>query len=151
MAEDIRAQAQATLKEVEAVTTALLPEPKGELIRIDVADAGLQAEIAQRKAEIDIGNTQSIIRFGSAAQAELQVISQDMLAGVRNKDVGPAGRLRCARSSPRSAAFRSDELDLRPQAQLVGAADRLGRRRWPSSWRTTRTCRARSTRSPTSC
>ncbi len=106
MAEDIRAQAQATLKEVEAVTTALLPEPKGELIRIDVADAGLQAEIARRKAEIDVGNTQSIIRFGSSAQAELQAISQDMLAGVRNKDVGPAGRLACATSSPRSAAFR---------------------------------------------
>ena len=38
-----------------------------------------------------MGNTQSIIRFGSAAQAELQAISQEMLSGVRNKDVGPAG------------------------------------------------------------
>jgi uncharacterized protein YaaN involved in tellurite resistance len=51
-----------------------------------------QAEaIRTRMAELDMGNTQSIIRFGSAAQAELQVISQDMLADVKNKDVGPAG------------------------------------------------------------
>ncbi|MBA3324881.1 MAG: toxic anion resistance protein, partial [Rhodobacteraceae bacterium] len=91
MAEDIRAQAQATLQEVQAVTTALMPEPKGELTTIDPADPALKAEIDRRVAEIDIGDTQSIIRFGSTAQAELQVISQDMLSGVRNKDVGPAG------------------------------------------------------------
>lgn len=42
-------------------------------------------------APIDINDMQSIIRFGSAAQAELQTISQQMLQDVRNKDVGPAG------------------------------------------------------------
>jgi len=110
MTEDIRAQAQATLKEVEAVTTALLPEPKGELIVVETAGPAQLAEIAKRKAEIDVGNTQSIIRFGSAAQAELQVISQDMLAGVRNKDVGPAGdSLREIVTSIRG--FSVDELD----------------------------------------
>ena len=55
-------------------------------------------------------NTQSIIRFGSAAQAELQAISQEMLAGVRNKDVGPAGNsLREMVTSLRG--FTVDELD----------------------------------------
>jgi uncharacterized protein YaaN involved in tellurite resistance len=91
MTENVRAQAEAVLQEVEAVTANLLPEPKGELIVIDAADPALKSEIERRKAEIDISSTQSIIRFGSAAQAELQVISQDMLSGVRNKDVGPAG------------------------------------------------------------
>jgi len=91
MAEQIRAQAEAALKEVEAITANLLPEPRGELIVIDPDDAGMAREIDRRKAEIDMSNTQSIIRFGSAAQAELQAISQEMLAGVRNKDVGPAG------------------------------------------------------------
>ncbi len=91
MPENTRAQAQAALKDVEALTANLLPEPKGELIVVDTADPALRAEIERRKAEIDISSTQSIIRFGSAAQAELQVISQDMLSGVRNKDVGPAG------------------------------------------------------------
>ncbi len=90
MAENVRSQAEATLKEVEAVTAVLLPEPKAAIVA-SPADPALQAEIDRRKSEIDIGETQSIIRFGSAAQAELQVISQDMLAGVRNKDVGPAG------------------------------------------------------------
>ncbi len=91
MTENVRAQAEVVLQEVEAVTANLLPEPKGELIVIDAADPALRAEIERRKAEIDVTNTQSIIRFGSQAQAELQVISQDMLTGVRNKDVGPAG------------------------------------------------------------
>jgi uncharacterized protein YaaN involved in tellurite resistance len=91
MTENVRAQAEAVLQEVEQVTANLLPEPKGELIVIEAADPALRSEIERRKAEIDISSTQSIIRFGSAAQAELQVISQDMLSGVRNKDVGPAG------------------------------------------------------------
>ncbi|WP_424929541.1 toxic anion resistance protein [Amaricoccus tamworthensis] len=91
MAEDVRAQAEATLKEVEEITTNLLPEASGELIAVEQADPALQAEINKRMSEIDVSNTQSIIRFGSAAQAELQAISQDMLADVRNKDVGPAG------------------------------------------------------------
>lgn len=91
MAEDIRAQAQATLQEVQTVTAALLPEPRADVVPADAADPALKAEIERRKAEIVVTDTQSIIRFGSAAQAELQAISQDMLAGVRNKDVGPAG------------------------------------------------------------
>ncbi len=91
MPTDVRAQAQQTLKEVEAVTAVLLPEPAEAPVPADTADPALRAEIERRKSEIDITETQSIIRFGSAAQAELQVISQDMLAGVRNKDVGPAG------------------------------------------------------------
>jgi uncharacterized protein YaaN involved in tellurite resistance len=41
--------------------------------------------------EIDMGDTNSIVSFGSSAQAELQQISQAMLEGVKNKDVGPAG------------------------------------------------------------
>ena len=91
MAEEVRAQAEAALKDIEEMTARLLPEPKGELIVIDAADPAVTAEIERRKSEIDLSNTQSIIRFGSAAQAELQTISQEMLTGVRNKDAGPAG------------------------------------------------------------
>jgi uncharacterized protein YaaN involved in tellurite resistance len=110
MAEDTRAKAEAARKDVEAVTAHLLPEPKGELIRVDTADTATRAEIERRKNEIDLSDTQSIIRFGSAAQAELQSISQDMLADVRNKDVGPAGAsLREMVASLRG--FALDELD----------------------------------------
>ncbi|WP_111431518.1 toxic anion resistance protein [Rhodobacteraceae bacterium DSL-40] len=91
MAEDTRAKAAAALQEVEAVSAHLLPEPKGEIVPAAIGDPALQAEIDRIKAEIDLSSSQSIIRFGSGAQAELQTISQDMLSGVRNKDVGPAG------------------------------------------------------------
>ena len=91
MAEEIRKKAESTLKEVQEVTTAVLPEPMGDLIVIDDVKPDMKRAINARVKEIDITNTQSIISFGSSAQAELQAISQEMLAGVRNKDVGPAG------------------------------------------------------------
>ena len=110
MSDEIRAKAETALKNAEAVTAALLPEVKGDLIVIDAASAEEKAAIETRIAELDMDDTQSIIRFGSGAQAELQVISQEMLAGVRNKDVGPAGSsLRDMVSSIRG--FSVDELD----------------------------------------
>lgn len=98
------------MKEAEAITATLLPVAKSELIVIDVASAEEKVAIDKRMAELDMADTQSIIRFGSGAQAELQVISQEMLAGVRNKDVGPAGNsLRDMVSSIRG--FSVEELD----------------------------------------
>ncbi len=91
MAQDIRAKAAEAQGEIEALSAALLPEPKGEIVPADVLDPAVQSRIDGLKAEIDLTSTQSIIRFGSAAQADLQTISQEMLSGVRNKDVGPAG------------------------------------------------------------
>ena len=91
MTETIQAAATTALAEVEQVTKALLPVPVGEVVALEAATAPQAAEIQKRMAEIDLTNTQSIISFGSGAQAELQVISQEMLNGVKNKDVGPAG------------------------------------------------------------
>jgi len=120
----VRQKAETTLKEVEAVTAALLPEPKGELIVVDQADAAEKAAIESAMGELDMGNTQSIIQFGSKAQAELQVISQEMLAGVRNKDTGPAGdALRSMVTSIRG--FSSSELD--PNRKLSWWEKLLGR------------------------
>jgi uncharacterized protein YaaN involved in tellurite resistance len=90
MPNKVRAEAEATLREVEAVSRHLLPEPKNEMIPA-ADDPSVRAEVEKRKAEIDLSSAQSIIRFGSKAQTELQAISQDMLQGVRSKDVGPAG------------------------------------------------------------
>ncbi len=110
MSDDTRKKAETTLKEVEKVTAAVLPEPKGELIVISDVKPDQKKIIKARMAEIDIANSQSIIEFGSNAQAELQTISQEMLAGVRNKDVGPAGdSLRDMVSSIRG--FSVDELN----------------------------------------
>ncbi len=114
MSETTRHKAQAVLADVEAVSRAILPEPAdaNAIVSLDQADAPVSAEITRRMAEIDMADTQSIVSFGSAAQAELQEISQAMLQGVRNKDVGPAGdSLRGIVTTIRG--FSVSELDVR--------------------------------------
>lgn len=125
MTETARTEAAALLSEVEKVTAVILPEPMGEIVALEAAPADKAAEIHKRMAELDISNTQSIISFGSSAQAELQVISQEMLQDVKNKDVGPAGdSLRQIVTTIRG--FSVDELDLRRESswweKLLGRA-----------------------------
>ncbi|MCH2249452.1 MAG: toxic anion resistance protein [Cognatishimia sp.] len=93
MSDTVRQKAEAALAEVEAINAVILPEPVGstEIVPLEQADTATSAEITKRIAELDMSDTNSIVSFGSAAQAELQSISQSMLDGVRNKDVGPAG------------------------------------------------------------
>ncbi|MCA8883982.1 MAG: toxic anion resistance protein [Rhodobacteraceae bacterium] len=74
-----------------AEAAAPLPVPPQNLPALEGAPAPLADDIRRRMAEIDMSATGSIIGFGARAQAELQEISQAMLADVRNKDVGPAG------------------------------------------------------------
>ncbi|WP_394154306.1 toxic anion resistance protein [Loktanella salsilacus] len=91
MADTTRDRAQATLADVEKMTAVILPEPPAEMVTLDTADKPTSEAITRRMNEIDLTDTNSIVTFGTAAQAGLQQISQDMLSGVRNKDVGPAG------------------------------------------------------------
>lgn len=77
--------------EAEAIAAVRLPEPKAEIVPAAAADPALRAEIDRRVAELDMADTQSIIKFGSGAQVRLTEISDRMLEGVRNKDTGPAG------------------------------------------------------------
>lgn len=112
MSETVRKKAEATLKDAEAITAVVLPEPSTELVPLNKAAKPVAAEIRKRMDELDMADTNSIINFGSAAQSELQVISQSMLADVRNKDVGPAGdSLRTIVSTIRG--FSVSELDVR--------------------------------------
>jgi uncharacterized protein YaaN involved in tellurite resistance len=112
MSDTIRQKAEATLKDVEAVTAVVLPEPAGDLVVLEAAEPAQAESIRSAMAEIDMSDTNSIVRFGSGAQAELQEISQAMLADVRNKDVGPAGdSLRSIVSTIRG--FSVSELDVR--------------------------------------
>ncbi|PKQ10962.1 MAG: toxic anion resistance protein [Alphaproteobacteria bacterium HGW-Alphaproteobacteria-1] len=127
MSETTRQKAEAVLKDVEAVSRAVLPVPSeaNAIVPLEKADAPKSAEITRRMAEIDMADTQSIVSFGSAAQAELQVISQAMLQGVRNKDVGPAGdSLRGIVTTIRG--FSVSELDVRRERswweKLLGRA-----------------------------
>ena len=112
MTQTTREQAAQTLAQLEEVTAVILPEPGGEIVPLEAATGDKASAIRARMGELDMTNTQSIISFGSKAQAELQVISQEMLADVKNKDVGPAGdSLRRIVSTIRG--FSSEELDLR--------------------------------------
>jgi uncharacterized protein YaaN involved in tellurite resistance len=51
-----------------------------------------RAEIDRVLTEIDLGDSNSILFFGTAAQGEVTSIADEMLEGVRNKDTGPAGQ-----------------------------------------------------------
>jgi len=87
----IRQQAEDTAKMVDEINAVVLLEPSADLVPLPQADPPTAEEIRRRVSEIDLSDTNSIVTFGSAAQAELQQISQAMLQGVKNKDVGPAG------------------------------------------------------------
>ncbi|MAU48156.1 MAG: toxic anion resistance protein [Yangia sp.] len=93
MSEKVKAEAAMTEAMVEEVNAVVLPEPGDAQAVISLQDATpeVSEEIRSRMAEIDMGDTNSIVSFGAGAQTELQEISQAMLDGVRNKDVGPAG------------------------------------------------------------
>lgn len=112
MTDETRRRAEAALKEIEQVTSAVLPEPQADTTPIAQADPQTSAEIRKRMDEIDIGDSGSIVRFGTRAQAGLQEISQKMLADVRSKDAGPAGEsLRGIVTTIRG--FSTTELDMR--------------------------------------
>jgi uncharacterized protein YaaN involved in tellurite resistance len=125
MTETVQSSAAALLSEVEKVTAVILPEPTAEVVPLEAAPAPQAEAIRKKMSEVNLSSTQSIISFGSGAQAELQVISQAMLQDVKNKDVGPAGdSLRKIVTTIRG--FSTDELDLRRESswweRLLGRA-----------------------------
>ena len=125
MTDTIRDQASTALAEIEKVTAAILPEPGTAIVALDAAKPAEAEAIRKRMAELDMSNTHSIISFGASSQAELQVISQEMLAGVRNKDVGPAGSA-LAEIVSTIRGFSGEELDANRERswweRLTGAA-----------------------------
>ena len=123
----IQSKAAAVVDHVTEVANKVLSEPvaANAIVTLDQAEPAVGAEIKKRIDEIDMEDTNSIISFGSAAQEELQVISQSMLQGVRNKDVGPAGdSLRDIVTTIRG--FSVSKLDLRRDRswweKLIGRA-----------------------------
>lgn len=112
MSIETQTRAEATLPELQAVTSVVLPEPAAEVVPLEQAPAPVAEEIRRRMDEIDLRDTGSVVHFGSRAQAGLQEISQAMLADVKNKDVGPAGdSLRDIVTTIRG--FSISELDVR--------------------------------------
>ncbi|WP_109465921.1 toxic anion resistance protein [Albibacillus kandeliae] len=125
MSETVRQKAEESEGLLSEVTAISLPDPSAEQVTLEGADAPVSEAIRQRMGEIDMGDTNSIVSFGSGAQAELQEISQAMLQDVRNKDVGPAGdSLRDIVTTIRG--FAVSELDVRRERswweKLIGRA-----------------------------
>ena len=71
--------------------TELLPDLKEDIVTYEEVEPAERARIDQLMSEIDLTDSNSIIFFGSKAQQELTSISDNMLEGVRNKDLGSAG------------------------------------------------------------
>ena len=72
--------------------TRLPAEPSAaDVVAYAEADPERRARIDQVMGEIDLSDAGSILFFGTRAQEQLTTVSDDMLEGVRNKDIGPAG------------------------------------------------------------
>jgi uncharacterized protein YaaN involved in tellurite resistance len=128
MPDDLRRRAEAELAEAETLLASALPDPLRPASDDAKADAeARRAAVERRKAEIDLSSTQSIVAFGSNAQAELTAISSEMLEGVRAKDAGPAGHA-LTRLVGALRGFDPSELD--PKRKR-GWWDRLRRRASP--------------------
>ncbi|MFN3278029.1 MAG: toxic anion resistance protein [Paracoccus hibiscisoli] len=112
MSDETKRRAEAAQAQIDALTRTPLPEPAPAPQALTDADPALQAKIRSRMAEIDLKDSNSILRFGTRAQADLQQISQAMLADVKTKEVGPAGdSLRAVVTTIRG--FSTTELDMR--------------------------------------
>lgn len=82
-----------SLKEDVAKLDAMLsPDLKYEMVTMESANQTDRARITELMNDIDLGDSNSILFYGSGAQEQLTTISDNMLEGVRNKDVGPAGQ-----------------------------------------------------------
>jgi len=71
--------------------TELLPDLQHDIAPYEEVEPAERARIDKLMSEIDLSDSNSIIFFGSKAQQELTSISDNMLEGVRNKDLGSAG------------------------------------------------------------
>ena len=112
MSDETKRRAEAAQAQIDALTRTPLPEPAPAPQALTDADPALQAKIRSRMAEIDLKDSNSILRFGTRAQADLQQISQAMLADVKTKEGGPAGdSVRGVVTTTRG--FSTTELDMR--------------------------------------
>lgn len=88
--QNVEDPAGTVLKDVSEAGAGVLAESGDGKQLADLPDAERQ-QVEALMAEIEVGNSQSIIGFGAAAQREVTQVSENMLEGVRNKDTGKAG------------------------------------------------------------
>ncbi|MBN2700097.1 MAG: toxic anion resistance protein [Methylothermaceae bacterium] len=99
----------------------VVPGVEKEVLPFDQAPEERRDNIRQLMNEIDMHDTHSIIFFGSKAQEQLTTISDRMLDGVKNKDVGPAGE----DLNEMVATIRGFDVDELDPNKKLGFFDRL--------------------------
>ncbi len=99
----------------------IVPGVTAEMVPLAETPPERQQRIQRLQSEIDVSKTQSIIFFGSKAQEQLTTISDRMLDGVQNKDIGPAGD----DLNEMVATIRGFEVDDLDPNQKQGFFDRL--------------------------
>ncbi|HRX70872.1 MAG TPA: toxic anion resistance protein [Candidatus Competibacteraceae bacterium] len=80
-----------TLPVMAGVFAEALPHIQQDLAARAPAPEQDQQQITELVTQLDLQDTHSILFFGSKAQEQLTTISDNMLEGVRSKDIGPAG------------------------------------------------------------
>ncbi len=117
----------ATVADVEAIPGTELTEYKTiskEIIAYEKADKSDKQTIEELIAQINVEDRSTILFFGSKAQEEMSTISESMLEGVRNKDLGGTG----APLNNMIAAIRGFDIDeLNPNKKLGFFAKLFGR------------------------
>ena len=79
-------------EDVAKLDAMLAPDLKYEMVTMETANQTDRTKITELMSELDLSDSNSILFYGSNAQEQLTTISDNMLEGVRNKDVGPAGQ-----------------------------------------------------------
>ena len=69
----------------------IVPGVTKDILAYEQSDTENKVQIDKIIAEININDSNSIIHFGSKAQEQLTTVSDRMLEGVKNKDLGSAG------------------------------------------------------------
>lgn len=86
------AETQTATKEAVLVEVKALPAPEANIVPYAKTPQPEKKELDGLISRINMGDTESIITYGSDAQKELTDVADEMLSGVRNKDAGPAGQ-----------------------------------------------------------
>ena len=87
--EAIKKMATALANETEVET--LLDDASKDVIKYEEATIKEQTKMELLAKEINIHDSHSVIFFGSRAQEQINSVSDSMLEGVRNKDLGSSG------------------------------------------------------------
>ncbi len=89
--EAIKKMANELEQEVKEVAVDVLDDSKKDVIKYEEASIKEQTKIELLAKDINIHDSHSVIFFGARAQEQINSVSDSMLEGVKNKDLGSSG------------------------------------------------------------